>query len=378
MPRLSTYVLRQLIGPIALFSFLLTCVIWLSQSLRLLDLVINRNQSAPTFVYLTFLILPQLLVIILPLAYFAGTLQSLHRLNSESELVVMQAAGYSRWQLLTPILISAGAVMALTYLCALFLMPLCQRTMKDKVLDIRADLGVAILAEGQFNTPTQGLTVFIRELAPDGRIHGIMVHDNRNVQRPTTYLSESGVMAQTNGGGRLIMIDGTIEQASKGGAQLSMLKFQRYTFDLDQFTGPQQDADLDTSERYLSELFWPKLGKDPGNRMRNRYLAEGNNRVAAPLYCLAFALIAMAAITRGRRGRGAYALRLTVASLFAAAIRIIGYGLQGAAARNASLNVLMYLLPLFGAAIALADIAGFDLSTVLDPFRASPHPEPAR
>jgi lipopolysaccharide export system permease protein len=250
--------------------------------------------------------------------------------------------------------------------------------MKDKVLDIRADLGAAILAEGQFNTPTQGLTVFIRELAPDGRIHGIMVHDNRNVRRPTTYLAESGVLAQTNGGGRLIMIDGTIEKASKGGSQLSMLKFQRYTFDLDQFTGPQQDADLDTSERYLSELFWPKLGKDPGNRMRDRYLAEGNNRVAAPLYCLAFALIAMAAITRGRRGRGAYALRLTVASLFAAAIRIIGYGLQGAAARNASLNILMYLLPLLGAAIALADIAGFDFSTVLDLFRASPHPEPAR
>jgi lipopolysaccharide export system permease protein len=378
MPRLSSYVLRQLIGPIALFGFLLTCVIWLSQSLRLLDLVINRNQSAPTFIYLTVLILPQLLVIILPLAYFAGTLQSLHRLNSESELVVMQAAGYSRSQLMVPVLLSAVAVMALTYLCGLWLMPLCQRTMKEQVLDIRADLGAAILSEGQFNTPVQGLTVFIRSLEPDGRIRGILVHDNRNVLRPTTYLAESGVLAQTSGGGRLIMIDGTIERASKSGAQLSMLKFQRYTFDLDQFAGPQQDVDLDTSERYLPELFWPKVGKDPGGKMRKRYLAEGNNRLAAPLYCLAFAMIALAAVTRGRRGRGAYALRLTVASLFAAAIRIVGYGLQGAAARNESLNILMYLLPILGAGVALIDIAGFDFATVLDRFRASPHPEPAQ
>jgi lipopolysaccharide export system permease protein len=366
------------VGPILLFAFLLTCVIWLSQSLRLLDLVINRNQSAPTFIYLTLLILPQLLVIILPLAYFAGTLQSLHRLNSESELVVMQAAGYSRAQLMVPVLLSAVAVMALTYFCALWLMPLCQRTMKEQVLDIRADLGAAILNEGQFNTPVQGLTVFIRALEPDGQIHGILVHDNRNVERPTTYLAESGVLAQTNGGGRLIMQDGTIEQATKGGAHLSMLKFQRYTFDLDQFAGPQQDVDLDTSERYLSELFWPKLGKDPGGRMRKRYLAEGNNRLAAPLYCLAFALIALAAVTRGRRGRGAYALRLTVASLFAAAIRIIGYGLQGAAGRNASLNALMYLLPLFGAGIALIDIAGFDFGALFERFRHGPQPEPAR
>lgn len=378
MPRLSTYVLRQLVGPIALFGFLLTCVIWLSQSLKLLDLVINRSQSAPTFIYLTILILPQLLVIILPLAYFAGTLQSLHRLNSESELVVMQAAGYSRAQLMVPVLLSAATVMTMTYVCALWLMPLCQRTMKEQVLDIRADLGAAILNEGQFNTPVQGLTVFIRALEPDGEIHGILVHDNRNVERPTTYLAESGVLAQTNGGGRLIMQDGTIEQATKGGAHLSVLKFQRYTFDLDQFAGPQQDVDLDTSERFLSELLWPKLGKDPGGKMRKRYLAEANNRLAAPLYCLAFAMIALAAVTRGRRGRGAYALRLTVASLFAATIRIVGYGLQGAAGRNASLNVLMYVLPLFGAGLALIDIAGFDLGALFDRFRAPPHAEPAR
>ena len=105
MPRLSIYVLRQLAGPILLFAFLLTCVVWLSQSLRLLDLVINRGQSAPTFAYLTLLILPGLLVIILPLSYFAGTLYGLHRLNSESELVVMQAAGYSQKQLALPVMI---------------------------------------------------------------------------------------------------------------------------------------------------------------------------------------------------------------------------------------------------------------------------------
>ncbi len=89
LPRLSLYVFGQLIGPTALFAFLLTAVIWLTQSLRLLDLVINRGQSAPTFVYLTILILPGLLVIILPIAYFAGTLFALSKLNSDSELVVM-------------------------------------------------------------------------------------------------------------------------------------------------------------------------------------------------------------------------------------------------------------------------------------------------
>ena len=373
LPRLSNYVLRQLAGPVALFGFLLTGVVWLSQSLRLLDLVINRGQSAPTFVYLTLLVLPSLLVIILPIAFFAGALYGLHKLNADSELVVMQASGYSRFQLGVPVMIAAVAVMCLTYLCSLYLMPLGQRTMKGAVMDIRADIGAAMLNEGDFNTPADGLTVFIRELASDGHIHGILVHDNRDSLRPTTYIAESGLLAQTSGGGRLIMLDGTIEQRGGNGAQLSVLKFKRYVFDLDQFSGQQQQTQLEASDRYLTELFWPKFKTPPKNKNAiDIFLAEGNNRIAAPLYCLTFALIALAAVTGGRRQRGAYALRLTVASMFAATVRIIGYGAQSMAARNPSLLFLIYLVPLTGAALALLELEGTILPRLIARLRPAP------
>ena len=111
------------LGPVALLTLLMTCVILLTQSLRLLDLVINRGQSAPTFVYLTVLILPGLLVIILPIAFFFGTLFTLSRLNGDSELVVMASAGYSQRQLAAPVFLAAAIVMVLTWICALWLMP---------------------------------------------------------------------------------------------------------------------------------------------------------------------------------------------------------------------------------------------------------------
>jgi lipopolysaccharide export system permease protein len=369
MPRLSIYVLRQLVGPIALFTFLLTTVIWLSQSLRLLDLVINRGQSAPTFVYLTILMLPGLLVIILPVAFFAGTLYGLHKLNADSELIAMSAAGMSRRQLLAPTLLAAGVVMIATYACSLYLMPLGQRLMNEKVFDIRADIGAAILNEGQFNTPAGGLTVFVRELSADGHMRGILVHDERDKSLPTTYLAENGMLAQTPLGARLIMIDGTIEQSRGGGNQLSILKFQKYVFDLDQFSNQQRETGLGTSERYISELLWPKLGNALNRRMHDLYVAEANNRLSAPLYCLAFAFIAFAAVSKSRRGRGAYALRLTLASLAAAALRIIGYSVQGMAVRQPILCVLFYIIPLAGILAALADIMGFQPSRLVARFR---------
>ncbi|MGD0190108.1 MAG: LPS export ABC transporter permease LptF [Rhizomicrobium sp.] len=369
MSRLSMYLLRQMVGPIGLFSFLLTSVIWLSQSLRLLDLVINRGQSAPTFVYLTVLMLPSLLVVILPIAFFAGALYGLHKLNADSELVVMQAAGLSRKQMLVPVLIAASIVMAATYLNSLYLMPLGQRLMKEKEIDIRADIGAAILNPGQFNTPTQGLTVFVRDISSDARMKGILVHDDRNPHLPTTYIAETGVLAQTPLGARLIMGDGTIEQTREGGQSLSVLKFKNYNFDLEQFSSAQHETELSTSERYLPELLWPKFSRDPGERTRNIYFAQANDRISAPLYCIAFAFMAFAAVSHTRRARGAYALRLTVVSIAAAVLRIIGYSAQGWAARQPALCVLFYLIPLAGVVFAVADMSGFDPWRYLDQFR---------
>jgi lipopolysaccharide export system permease protein len=361
MRSLSLYVLRQIIGPFLLFTLLLTLVVWMTQSLRLLDLVINRGQSAGIFAYLTMLMVPSLLVVIVPIAFFGATLYALNKLNNDSELVVMWSAGVSRLQLAIPVFAAASAAMIITYSCSLYLMPLGQRVMKDKVFDIRADIGAAILREGAFTTPSDGLTVFIRELSPGGEIRGILVHDNREPKRPVTYLAESGVLAQTQEGARLIMLNGNIEQGEESGSRLSRLKFDRYVFDLDQYASPQRASDRETSERYLWELFNPQF-IGPGQEMRRGvYFSEAHNRLSGPLYCLTFALIALAATAKDRMTRGSYALRLAGAALMGAALRLVGYAVQGLATRNPALSLVLYILPLAGSAIAVAILADIPL-----------------
>src|SRR6266702_7315822 len=179
-PRLSLYVLGQLLAPVAVLTLLLTSVVWLVNGLPFLDLVINRGQSAITFLYLMLLVLPTLLAVIMPLAFFFATLTTLQRLQGDSELLVMTSAGYSLRQLAMPVLGCAAIVMALTYACVLYLMPAGQRILTDKLLDIRADMAGALLNEGDFNTSQQGLTVFIRQMSNKGEIRGILVHDSRD------------------------------------------------------------------------------------------------------------------------------------------------------------------------------------------------------
>jgi lipopolysaccharide export system permease protein len=357
-PRLSVYILVQMLGPVAVLTLLLTSVIWLVSILPLLDLVINRGQSAPTFLYLILLMLPTPLVIIMPIAFFGAALLTLHRLQGDSELVVMASAGYSLRQLAAPVLAAAAIVMVLTYACVMYLMPAGQRALRDKVVDIRADMAGALLNEGDFNTQVQGLTVFIRQLGGNGEIKGILVHDNRDRARPVTYIAEKGILAQTPAGTRLIMLDGTIETSAHSGQQLQVLHFERYTVNMDQFSGPARNTLRKMDERYLDELLWPS---EPAvtQRIRDQFFAQAHNRISQPLYCITFALIAMAAVVRGRRQRGSIALRLTVASLAAAGLRIAGYGVMGVAQHNPALIIGFYLLPALGAAAAIAVLGGY-------------------
>jgi len=368
LPRLSLYVLGQLLVPVAVLTLLMTSVIWLVSILPYLDLVINRGQSAFTFLYLILLVLPTPLVIIMPIAFFFAVLFTLHRLQSDSELVVMASAGYSLRQLAMPVLGCAAIVMAITYACLLYLSPAGQRALRDKVLDIRADMAGALLSEGDFNTSQQGLTIFIRQISYKGEIRGVLVHNNRDRAHPITYIAEKGILAQTPAGARLIMLNGTIETSGQGGKQLQLLHFERYTVNLDQFSEPARYTLRKMNERYLGELLWPS---EPGvtSRIRDQFFAEAHNRISQPLFCIAFGLIALAAVMRGRRQRGSIALRLTVASLAAAGLRIASYGVLGLAQRHPTMVIAFYILPLLGAGCAIALLAGYSPNALMARFR---------
>jgi lipopolysaccharide export system permease protein len=161
------------------------------------------------------------------------------------------------------------------------------------------------------------------------------------------------------------MLDGTIETGAQGGKQLQVLHFESDTINMDQFSGPTRMSLRKIQERYLGELLWPPENEGLNQRIRDQFFAEAHNRLSQPLYCIAFALIALAAVMRGRRQRGSVALRLGMASLAAAGLRIAGYGVMGVAQRNPLLASLFYLLPLAGVMGAIAVLMGYGPTAIL-------------
>ena len=119
MRRFSLYIMGQLIGPLIVVAFSFTCVIWLTQSLRFIDLIINKGLSFGLFLYMTALLLPSLLSVILPIALFAAVLYTYHQLIVDREIIVLKAIGLSNARLALPAL-GIASISGTEFVCISF------------------------------------------------------------------------------------------------------------------------------------------------------------------------------------------------------------------------------------------------------------------
>src|SRR6201987_3723765 len=229
MTRLNRYVLRQCFGVMIFVTAALSAAIWLAQSLRLIDLIVNRGLSIELFLYLALLILPRFLDIVLPIGVVIAVLFTFNRLAAESELVVLRSAGLSPLALAKPVLIVAGIALLILMSLSAYFLPASNRAFKDLQFEIRNRFVSSLLQEGTFKTIADKLTIYIRSRDDRGEVTGMLISDSRDPLKPVTILAERGVFVDSPTGARIIMVNGHRQQFDPESHKLSLLTFDSYT-----------------------------------------------------------------------------------------------------------------------------------------------------
>src|SRR3546814_184370 len=281
MPWISRYILGQLAMATVFVTVALTFAIWLTQSLRLIDYIVNRGLPASTFLTFVGLLLPSFLGVVLPVATFVAILFVYHKLAMDSEMVVMRAAGLSQLQLARPAIILAVAVTVGVYAISLYFLPLSFRNFKDLQNEFRNDFSAVLLQEGVFTALNENITVYVRQRSSDGELRGILVHDTRDPANPVTMMAERGVVVPSETGPRVVMENGNRQEVERGTGRFSLLYFDRYTIELNEFGEMTQSRWREPKERFLSELLWP-ADDERDRRYRQELIAEGHQRLVAP------------------------------------------------------------------------------------------------
>ncbi|HML14375.1 MAG TPA: LPS export ABC transporter permease LptF [Xanthobacteraceae bacterium] len=344
MGRIDRYIFRTSFGAFVLILVSLTAVIWVTQALRDIDLITGQGQTVLVFVGLTGLIIPLLMLIIAPIALLIAIAYTINKLNTDSEIVVLNAAGMAPWRLFRPFLTVAVVVSLLVAGLAAYLAPRGLRELRDWGAKVRADVVTNIVQPGRFITIEPGLTFHLRERRPNGQLAGIFMDDRRDPKERATFLAEYGEIVESNNNSFMLLYNGSMQRLEAGKLDPTIVLFDRHAFDLSRFGAgaPLQATVYGARERSLAEL----LNPDPEDRLVKsqpmQLRAELHDRIAAPLYPLAFVIIAFAILGTPRTSRQSRAFSLALTVVGIAALRFIGFAGIVFAVHNPSTVFFMY------------------------------------
>jgi lipopolysaccharide export system permease protein len=352
MNGLTRYVLRQTLILTIFVTGAFSVAVWLVQSLRLIDLIVNRGLSVGYFLYLALLLLPRLVEGVAPIAVFVAVLFVYNKLTTESELVVMRAAGTSDAGLARGAILTGLIATTLLFALSLEIVPAANRGFKDLQFQIRNNFASVLVQDGVFNSISDRLMVYDMGRNDAGDLIGLVIYDLRDPAKPVTLFAERGAFADTPDGPRLLLVNGTRQQRDASTGHLSALSFARYTLDLSELGDTVGARDRQPDERHTTELLFP--GRRPaGDGSARAFLIELNLRIAGPLTALALALLPVLCLLPGEFNRRGQGRRLLLATALAFMFEIFDVGLKDLAVRDLTAIPLLYLnivMPVIAAA----------------------------
>lgn len=348
------YVFRQAGSALLIILLSLSSIVWVALALRQLNVVTAQGQDVWMLIRMTTLALPNLMAIIAPFSLLIASIHTLNRLNGDSELIVLTASGGTVWRAAKPLLMLALLVALGVSFVNHLAMPWSLRLLREYIVQVRANILTQVIQPGTFSSPEDNLTFHIRERAPNGELLGLIVHDTRNKELNQSYLAERGVIVQRAPTNYLVMTKGHIVRRTDKDEPAQIIAFEKYAVDLDQFEKKlSEDADLKPRERFLSELLYPEPTSASYRVGPGKFRGELHERFSNPLYPLAFALIAIAAVGQAHSTRQNRVQQVALAFVLAAALRLGGLALNNVVVTNAAATPLLYALPLSAMLVAL-------------------------
>ncbi|MBB4660074.1 LptF/LptG family permease [Parvularcula dongshanensis] len=349
MTRLDLYLFRAAGLPLVWTLICTTAVVWLTQVLQRVDLMVEDGGSLVAFLRVTILLLPSLVGVVTPFALLAAILYALNMLATDNELPVIGAAGGSRLRIARPLILLSVLASVLVLWVNLDLQPRSYRAMKDTVQEVRSDLARAFIRSGVFTEVMDGVTIYADEVRPGDQYVGLLIHDARTPGAARTYTAESGLFKVTEFGPRLLLARGTAQRVDPDDGRVEVVRFMETAVDLASLESSPGERTIEGTERYLGELLHPDPTNAYDREQAGELIAEGHARLATPLYALAFGLLASAVLLTAPVNRRGHARRLMLAIAFAIILRTLGFAAQTAAVDTPALNVIQYLVPVAGA-----------------------------
>lgn len=357
LSRFDRYLLSQLLALFGFFSLVLVSVYWVNRAVLLFDQLIGEGHSTRVFLEISALTLPNVIRLVLPVSAFAAAVFVTNRLTQDSELVVMQATGFSPFRLARPVMVFGVIVAVLITILMNFLVPVSRVMLAEREAALNDNLAARFLHEGRFLHPSDGVTFYIREITATSQLLDVFIMDERDPEERVTYIAQNALLARSDSGPKLLMMDGSVERLEPDG-RLSVTRFSDFTYDVSTL----QSTEVAGRQEIESVPTITLLTMRPAERRAAHWSAavvdyELHTRFSQPLLGVAGALIGFSTLLVGAFSRFGLWKQILGAILLLILIQLVATQANAVVSKNAHTWPLLYAAPALGSLMALGILA---------------------
>lgn len=313
--------------------FILSLIFVSQQFVALLSKVMTGSLPASLVAEMLLYSMPALATLILPVSLFIGILFAHGRLYAESEMIVLSACGYSPNRILITSLLLSTVTIGIVGFNAFLYAPLAEEGKVQLREEVDADIGLATLKQGRFESFDGGrAVVYVESYDSDKALQKIFIATSPEdeEERPAILLSDKGSVEAGDSGSQWLRL--TNGQRYEG--ELSQRDFSIVDFGVYRVLIQEQDVTergrktkaLATQDLWVSDVFEHKV------ELQWRIAQV----VAIPLLIL---LVVPLAVVNPRQGR--------YAKLFPALLLFLAYFMLLSASRSAILDGKLPIYPGF-------------------------------
>ena len=351
--RFDRYLLSQLLQLFGFFSLVLVAVYWVNRAVGLFDQLIGDGQSALVFLEFSILTLPNAIRLVLPISAFAATVYVVNRLMQESELVVMQATGFSAFRLARPVMYFGLCVLAMQLVLANVLVPASQRVLSARSAEISQNVTARFLNAGQFMHPTKGITLYIREISPTGELIDLFLADERSEGVRLIHTARKAFLVRGAVAPKLVMVEGSTQTLGREDGRLSVTRFADFTLDLAGLVEIGISGGVSLNALPTAALLRPDAAvMAAAGTTEAQMLEEGHTRLAGPLLAVAAPLLGFAALMMGSFSRFGLWRQMGVAVGLLIAVQLVWTWAGSVALQSAAAWPVVYAAPVLGVVVA--------------------------
>lgn len=344
MPCYARYLFQQYLIAFLIFTLMFGGMVYIVQSVQLLDKIDGRIENLTYFFGLTMLLLPKLFIYVMPLSLLAALISVKQRMINDNELIILASSGRNRWQLAMPGLILSLGITAFLALMEFYVLPATMQELREKRQEIADNLFVNFIKPGTFSEISKGLTVYVNSISQTGTYQNILIYDSTQADRSVVYIAEQAEIIQNNNRPSMRLTNGKVLQDLNQDIKGS-LSFEEYVYQTNLETKQPKNVKYKTDEMYLRDLLNPPNASTLTPKTILKYAVAGHQRITNTLTPLIIGMIVSASILTGIFGRRGHKRRMSSSILITLGYYISAMTFAGLAGGKSDILVNIYAPP---------------------------------